>query len=131
EEPVEPVHPQEDAPAVRRLQNGRDLRQDLEERLHRGVVVRGVGLQERERGAEGDGLRDELARTDARIVGALRYLPDRPARALAGPEQGDRRAVELRRAHQLQTELERGKPEAQCLPALRGSALPYLSCGLR
>jgi len=95
EEPVEAVHAQEDTTAAGRLDHRGEFRQNLKHRVDGGVVVSWIGFEERQRGAEGDRLRDELAWPDTGFVGALRDLPDRTTGALAVGEQGNRGAVEL------------------------------------
>ena len=117
-QPPEPVHPQEDLPALDpRFDDRRAPRERLEDRLDGGVVVRRVGVEQGQRGAERDRLRDQLTRTYARIPRPLRDLPERAPGALAGGEQGDRGRVEVGEAHQLEPELEGRKPEAGRHPA--------------
>ena len=110
EEAAEAVHSQENSPTACRFDDRRELGEDLEHGVDRGIVVGRVGLEQSQGGAERNGLGNELAGPDSRIMSTLGDLPDRASCAFSGREQGDRRAVELGRADELESKLEGREP---------------------
>lgn len=119
------IHSHEDPSTTVRLDDGAQVGQGVQHLLLCSVVMGRVGLQESQGGAEGYGLGYEMSWPHAGDGGSFGKLPDGTTGAFARGEKGYGGGVETRVAHQLQAELEGGKPEADggTAPAVGGGCV--------
>jgi hypothetical protein len=80
---LQTVHSHEDSPAAGGLHHRAQPHEGFHHLLLSRVVVGWIGLQKGQRGAEGDGLGDQLARPDPGFCPSLRNLPQRSSGALS------------------------------------------------
>jgi hypothetical protein len=130
-EALQAVHSHEDSPSASGFHHGTQLHEGFHHFLLGRVVVGRIRLQEGKGGAEGDGLGNELPRTDACLGRALRNLPEGSPGSFPRREEGHGRGVQLRGTNQLQPKLEGRQPRAESLSASRegsrrqGEASPF------
>jgi hypothetical protein len=122
---LQAVHSHENPASAGRFDDRAELHESFYHLLLGCVVVGWIRLQEGQRGAEGDGLGNELARADTCLCPPLGNLPDGSPGPFAWGKKAHRRSIQLRCSDQLQTKLEGGQPHAESLSTSgKGSGVP-------